>query len=194
MTKEQQLDDEIPSAERQAELEVVYEANIAAGKEPYEEVEIRTRGELRWVIAARGWSVDPEGPGEGMPADREWVNLSHARLLGIELAGENLMLADLSYADLRASTLSDVDFWNADLSGAELSYADLSNATLMGADLTGAVLWGADLSGADLERADLSSADLTECRLDEESLLADVQLDTCVSIESDIICKLGERR
>jgi hypothetical protein len=53
-----------PTLARQAELRAAYEANVAAAKPPYEEVLIRTLGEVRWILRERGWSSDyplPEG-------------------------------------------------------------------------------------------------------------------------------------
>src|SRR5215467_13396360 len=64
VAEEQKPDDSEPSPERQAELRAAYEANMAAGKAPYEGVEIRTLGELLWVIRERRWSSKtalPEG-------------------------------------------------------------------------------------------------------------------------------------
>ena len=42
MSDEEKLNDSEPTPERQAELRAAYEANVAAGKAPYEGVELRT--------------------------------------------------------------------------------------------------------------------------------------------------------
>ena len=57
-----------PSHERQAELEAAYERNMGAGRAPYVDVEIRTLGELRWVLGRRQWNVQPDNV-EGKRAD-----------------------------------------------------------------------------------------------------------------------------
>ena len=71
------------------------------------------------------------------------------------LMGENLKYADLAGANLIG----------ADLRGADLKYADLAGANLIGADLRGADLTDANLIGADLADVDLIYADLTDANL-----------------------------
>ncbi|MGZ6285888.1 MAG: hypothetical protein ACXWQ5_21685, partial [Ktedonobacterales bacterium] len=53
-----QPDDSEPTPERQAELSSGYGANVAAGKASYQDVVIRTRGELSWIIKERGWATE----------------------------------------------------------------------------------------------------------------------------------------
>jgi len=123
------------------------------------------------------------------------MDLTEARLRGldlsgVDLSGATLARADLSGADLRGARLDGALLRGADLSGAVLSEAslvgaDLSGATaprcvieracLDGAVASGAALEGASLSAsslreAELERADLRGASLRECCLDGADL------------------------
>lgn len=83
------------------------------------------------------------------------VNLTHARLEGINLAGVNLETAV---------------FLNADLTRAYLNNTDLSDGFLVGANLTGAHLYSADVSTANLREARLNRADFTDADLREANL------------------------
>ncbi len=56
-TESQEPDDNVPTPERQAELRAAYEKNVVEGKAPYARVEIRSLGELQWVMQERGWSA-----------------------------------------------------------------------------------------------------------------------------------------
>ena len=77
-----------------------------------------------------------------------------------ELAGANLLGANLSDADLAGADLSGADLTSANLGSANLAGADLSSANLGSANLAGADLLSANLAGADLYRANLGSANL----------------------------------
>jgi hypothetical protein len=57
-------DDSEPTPERQAELRAACDANVTAGKAPYEGVHIRTRGELSWIMHERDWSGEPRAGGK----------------------------------------------------------------------------------------------------------------------------------
>jgi uncharacterized protein YjbI with pentapeptide repeats len=130
-----------PMPERQAELRAAYEANVAAGKPPYDEVYIQTLGEVQWILRERDWSGDTILPeGKQRP----------------DLRGANLHGTDLSEADLHGTKLRGADLHGTKLRGADLRDADLSGADLRDADLGDANLGGAKLSGADLRRAKLS--------------------------------------
>src|SRR5690349_17572279 len=66
-------DDSKPTPERQTELRAAYEKNVASGKPPYAGVNIRTRGEVNWLVRERGWNGSaytgttvPESPGYGL--------------------------------------------------------------------------------------------------------------------------------
>jgi len=114
-------DDSEPTPERQAELRAAYEANVAAGKAPYAGEEIRTRGELRWVMRERRWSGEM-----ALPAGYQKADLSMAGLSGANLSGEVLVYADLSGADLSGANLSRAVLWHANLSRAVLFDANLT--------------------------------------------------------------------
>lgn len=117
-------------------------------------------------------------------------DLSHLRLRGLDLRGQDLSGADLRCVNLRGldfmgETISDVDFGGADLtrvwavgacfrnvdfSGALLTNANLNSAELAGVNLSNVDLTLANLIAANLERANLtnailSSADLTHANL-----------------------------
>ena len=203
MTSNQQPDDSIPTTERQAELEAAYEANVAAGKEPYEGVEIRTRGELHWVMTRRDWLV--------FDSDVEAMRVVDADFAGVDLTGAILSDIDLEEANLRGACLMDADLTDANLGDANLSGADLSRALLVGAQLDGANLTGADLgvanlshaglceanlsraslgfanlSGADMYGANISGASLYHCLLDVDTDLEAVHINTSTSL-ADVI-------
>lgn len=56
-TKQQEPDRTPPSAERQAELERLYQEGLEKDKDaPYKGVQIRTLGELEWIMRQRHWS------------------------------------------------------------------------------------------------------------------------------------------
>src|SRR5262249_12998738 len=134
-----------PSVARQAELRAAYEANVAAGKPPYDKTRIRTRGELHWILRERDWSGDLLLPaGKQRPdlngADFHSANLSgailsSANVRGARLWDTNLSSAILSFTNLRGTDLSDANLSDADVNSANLSRADLSSANLSGAIL-----------------------------------------------------------
>ncbi len=92
-------------------------------------------------------------------------NLLAANLTGIDLNGANLKKAnlrgvDLTDADLSEANLSYVNLSGADLSGAYLENVNLSHANLYRTSLAIANLIGANLSNANLQEANLSHASL----------------------------------
>jgi hypothetical protein len=120
--KQQQPDTSEPSDVRKAELEAAY----AAQKEtdaPYKGVEIRTLGEVSWIMACRKWSGAPILPEGFNRATLSRANLSGANLSEIMLIQANLNNADLSGADLSGADLSGADLSGANLSDAILTYA-----------------------------------------------------------------------
>jgi hypothetical protein len=166
-----------PTPERQAELRAAYEANVAAGKPPYEGVTIRTLGEVQWILRVRDWSGELEPPVDKQPPDLRGAHLSRADLSGAVLSGADLSRAYLYSATLGGAYLVGADLSRAILSGADLSgtflgEADLSGAHLDDATLGGAHLAGAKLGGADLARANLSGADLAATNLSGANLVA----------------------
>lgn len=84
--------------------------------------------------------------------------LGQLRCPGCDLAGADLVHAQLADADLSGARLQRANLGQARLDGARLSGADLSFTSLMGASLRGADLRGARLEGTDLRQADLSGA------------------------------------
>jgi hypothetical protein len=161
-----QPDSRAPSAERQAELDAAYTANVQSGKPPYAHVKIGTLGELRWIVQTRGWSGDPSELMEQEPRsgpDLREASLQDAVLDGATLRGARLTGADLSHASLDKADLRQARLRGAILVGASLREADLRVTKLDQADLGGAILSGADLRGA---------------RLDEKTWLDAITLDT----------------
>ncbi|QVL54279.1 MAG: pentapeptide repeat-containing protein [Cyanobium sp. M30B3] len=75
-----------------------------------------------------------------------------------ELAGADLVHAQLADVDLRGARLQRANLSQARLDGARLNGADLSFTSLLGASLRGADLRGARLEGTDLRQADLGGA------------------------------------
>ena len=117
--------------------------------------------------------------------DLSEVNLSGAKLNGVNFTNANLSVANLSGANLDEANLTNAKLNVARLSGAHLSKAilnhaslnvanliraDLKNAQLRGASLIRAELIRADLTRADLEGANLRSADLREAALRQANL------------------------
>jgi hypothetical protein len=184
-------DDSEPSAERQAELRAAYDANVAAGRSPYANVSIRSRGELTWILGERGWLgeydaytvkyvLKPRGESHE-PADLRNANLSHVALCDVylrlaDLSGANLVFADLHGAHLADTNLAHADMGRVNLQGAELNYANLSDAHLREASLEGANLQYAKLNGARLYRADLRSAILHGVQMEPSTIFSDVTL------------------
>ena len=87
---------------------------------------------------------------------RRAFNLDRANL-----AGQWLVIADLSGASLYGANLESANLQHATLAGASLLRANLRGADLHGADLSHAGLSGADLSHADLSFTHLSNAYLS---------------------------------
>ena len=195
-------DDSKPTTKRQAELQSACQANIEAGRAPYAEVSIRTRGEVTWIIAQNPlWSgeydeytVKYRVIPEGIHVQR--INLKGAWLADINLTGMILKRADLSGANLVRANLTGIDLVDADLSGADLGFSDLTGANLNWANLSGAHmrevsfrdvrLTFANLQGAGLARCDLRGANLRNSRMDATTLLGDIDID-CTTLLRDVV-------
>jgi hypothetical protein len=189
---DQQPDDTAPTPERQAELRAAYEANVAAGRPPYANVRLRSRGEVRWILQDRGWSgeydaytvkyvLTPKGE-EARAADLRGVNLSHICLRDVylrraDLSGANLVFADLTGAHLADVTLTDADMGRVILHRGELNYATLTGAHLRQADLSSANLQYTNIAGARFHNADLRGTVLHGAYLDARTILSDARLD-----------------
>ena len=191
MTTEQP-DDAEPSPQRQAELRAAAEANVAAGRPPYQEVNVRTRGELHWIVAQHGWDTEHDEytvkyvlEPKGISSVR--ADLRRIRLVGVNLAGAKLYRAHLQHANLSRVNLEGALLVDADLEEAGLGYSTLKGANLKHADLTGAHLRQANLAGAILEfanlcgarlfRNDLRGATLVGARMDSATVLAGASFD-----------------
>jgi hypothetical protein len=140
-----QPDDREPTPERQAELRAAYDANVAAGRAPYEGVEIRTRGEVQWILLERGWLGEQQ-----ITYERERVNLSRADLGGTNLSGTHLRAASLYGTRLRRANLSGVNLRAARMDAATV----LVEITLDTKTWLGDVVW----DGAQLTRVDWTQA------------------------------------
>jgi hypothetical protein len=194
-------DDQEPNLERQADLRAVYDANVLAGRPPYESVEIHTLGELRWVLHERGWSGDydffqvkyglippgtPTARADLRGALMPQVNLKGVRLRRARLQGANLTRANFEDADLVNIEGRDADFGFANFTGALLVSSDLTHGHFRGATLSHVQLRHAQLSGTGLYKVDLRGANLTGAHMDESTVLAGAALDSCTQV-ADVI-------
>ncbi|MGH2486606.1 MAG: pentapeptide repeat-containing protein [Ktedonobacterales bacterium] len=171
-----------PTPARIAELQAAYSDNITHGKAPYAHVAIRTAGELRWILAERGWSGERDAMGKPRP------QLEEADLHGANLAGMPLCQAILRNATVEGACLFGTSLYRAELQGTRCEKTDLRHVDLFGADLDHAWLWDADFRGASLARtslcathfrgADLRGADLTGAWMDSTTRFRAVKLDS----------------
>ncbi|MFI5272045.1 MAG: pentapeptide repeat-containing protein [Ktedonobacterales bacterium] len=137
--------------------------NLALQRAPYDEVKVRTRQELLWIMRANNWSGDS-------PYSKGAAKLSGINLAGAHLAGAMLKGADLTHANLVGTDLRGAKLASTSLRGADASDAMLCDADLVGADLSGAVLIGANLTRANLLSARMRRAQLQTAILAEASL------------------------
>jgi uncharacterized protein YjbI with pentapeptide repeats len=184
--EQQQPDMREPSDERKAELEAAYKRQKDTDA-PYKRVEIRTLGELQWIMQQRNWSGKFRLPDGMERAILIGANLSEAILTEANLGGAILTGANLSRATLEKANLSGATLTEADLGGATLTEANLSEATLTGANLIWATLTEANLSRATLTGADLSGAtlkrtDLRRALMNAETVLDGIKFDTATTI------------
>ena len=100
----------------------------------------------------------------------ELVELAKLNLKN-DLAGANLLAANLSGIDLNEANLKQANLRGVDLTDADLSEANLSYVNLSGADLSGAYLENADLSNANLYRTSLALANLIGANLSNANLV-----------------------
>ncbi|MEO1003203.1 MAG: pentapeptide repeat-containing protein [Cyanobacteria bacterium J06638_7] len=112
--------------------------------------------DLRSPARAQVGNAAQPAPARG--AEALILLLEQRSCLGCDLAGADLVHAQLADADLSGARLQRANLGQARLDGARLSGADLSFTTLLGASLRGADLRGARLEGTDLRQADLSGA------------------------------------
>ena len=97
-------------------------------------------------------------------------NLAGINLVRANMCWTALYFANLKEANLAAANLVRVRFIGSDLSsanlrGANLANADLTSTKFINADLSGSILKGADLTDADLTGANLQHTDLRSAKL-----------------------------
>ncbi|ELS03478.1 putative low-complexity protein [Xenococcus sp. PCC 7305] len=90
--------------------------------------------------------------------------------LKTDLAGGNLLAANLAGIDLNGANLQKTNLRGVILNDADLSETNLRHANLGGADLSGAYLENADLTHANLYRASLAIANLIGANLTHANL------------------------
>ncbi len=86
------------------------------------------------------------------------------------LLASPLRKSKFSGVDLSKAKLDGMDFRGSDFSGANLSKAQLKNADLMKANFTGANLEGANLIGAELREVNFTNANLTGAKISNVTL------------------------
>lgn len=160
------VDDRVPSLERQDELRTHAAENRAAGKPPYEGVWIKTRGEWAWVMTENGW---PAAGSEEEHADFRGVSFNSANLSGV-----SLQCADLRGADLTAAGLGKTWSSYANFAGARLGAANMEDSLFAGANFTDSLIDRAKLARANLMNANLCGANL---------LLADLSHSYCAQVD-----------
>lgn len=102
--------------------------------------------------------------------DLNSVDLRNAELRQADLSDTQLEYANLSGADLSGAILTGSHLYHAKLNAARLENAFLSRADLVGADLTGAHLYKADLKDVHLFVADLTNAELVAAQVERGDL------------------------
>ena len=199
VTQARPLDLSVPSVERQHELAQAFQRSDDPLAAPYAGVEIRSHGELDWIIHQRGWR------GEASRRDSDRVNMARAALRRVALDGMYLRNADFTEADLYSTRLAGAYLEGAifqwatlergDASAAILERADLRDAMLRRAVLDDAYLVRANLAGANLNRSRLRNADLTRANLRGADLRgADLRGAVLVGVEMDSSTDLTDIR
>jgi uncharacterized protein YjbI with pentapeptide repeats len=109
--------------------------------------------------------------------ERDQIGPLHGlNLSGAKLSGVNLRKRDLTRASFRGATLRKVSFWSAVVPSADFSRADLTGCGFDHAECEGASFAGATLRNCGLEMANLRGANFTRADLTDVSLRwADLQ-------------------
>ncbi|MFZ1881600.1 MAG: pentapeptide repeat-containing protein [Gaiellaceae bacterium] len=115
------------------------------------------------ILPKHGWTSCPRGNLAGRDLVR--ADLRNANLAGANLIGAKLTQADLATANLARAKLTRAHLDNANLAFASLVGAASTNANLSRATLNGANLAHANLSRANLGRANLIGANLVGANL-----------------------------
>lgn len=145
------------------------------------DTQVRRVAQARTLALMR--SVDGKHKGQavqflydsGLIGSARVVELKHADLSGVSMAGSflrnaNFWQADMRGANLAGADLNGADFWFCDMTGATLAGASLRGAHLGGVNLRRADLRATDLTGANLNKAVLDGADLTNARVTAQQL------------------------
>lgn len=116
------------------------------------------------------------------------TNLSGANLSGANIQNGVFLFSNLSGAQLQGAMANHAQFHQACLQGTHLSAADMSYADLSETDLQYAILqfvnfrhaslYLAKLDGANLKWVDLCGATLDGSRMNNETILADIKIDS----------------
>ena len=113
------------------------------------------------------------------------LDLSNAKLHGINLRRAKLGNVNLSNADLNDAKLCNASLIESDLSNARMSYADLSHVEMIHAEMNHVEMSHADLRGTDLSHAILSDAILIDADL-RGAELSEAELSHAILIDTDL--------
>jgi uncharacterized protein YjbI with pentapeptide repeats len=144
--KDSQPNYRTPSLERQIAIQAQVNENTFAGRPPYHNVHLRTRGEVEYALHREGWtgSADTHLP----RANLRGVNLRFAILDHIELIGADLREADLTGASFFRANLIMTNFTRADCTDTCFQRSLSCHAMFMGCQLLRTDFVEADLDGA----------------------------------------------
>lgn len=184
--EQQQPDKSEPSDKRKEELEVAYKRQKDNGA-PYQGVEIRTVGEIDWILVQHHWSGNIFVP-TGM--DRENLSsahldeetLNHAGFSNVNLKGAIISSANLNDVQLNFANLSNAHFFRASLEGSGLVGSNLNHATLVGTNLNHSDLSLTDLSGTNLFGASMIGTNLSRALMSAETVLDGTIFDTTTKV------------
>jgi uncharacterized protein YjbI with pentapeptide repeats len=165
-----------PNPARKAELNEIARRRVEEGRAPFEDVRIKTLGEVLWILGAQhGELAKQYGERKFEPdlsaADLHSVDLSDADLYGARLVGANLKGSIVRGANLTDANLTGADLTSADLTGARLNNASLASARLELTNLTGSSCENADMSLVDLTTATLTQSKLQGVILHQAKLV-----------------------
>lgn len=111
-------------------------------------------------------------------ANLSGANLQNSVLPFSNLTGAQLQGVNANHAQFHQACLQEILLSSANLSHADLSQADLQQAILQLVDFRHASLYLAKLSSANLRWANLCGATLDGVRMNDETILANIKLDS----------------
>ncbi len=130
-----------PRNRRITELKRAYAENIARSMTPYYKVQIKTLGEVLWILLEREWPGGLVSNHSLAPEDIKWfVQRRRQRTPDTDAVSA---ITDFQGADLSETNLCDLDISGADMRGANLTGTCLINTGLRKTLLTDARLDGA---------------------------------------------------